>query len=1206
MEKVKFGLVLILMLSLFQNLQAQEKRISINFRNEPMSTALQKVATQGNLRINFNHEDVTSYKVNASISNKTVTEILNMILKGTPLLYQVQGQFITVFLNPKSPAAKARKKNFSVEGTVYDDGGSILPGASVIVTYSTQSWGGTTDLNGAFVINIPVEIAEKEGVFVQVSFVGFKKEKRQVTQKRKNYKFVLSSDTQEVQEVVVTGFGNLDSRKKTSAITSLKMEDILMPGMTSIDQALEGRVPDMIFMQNSGEVGSTARMRIRGTSTLVGNREPLWVLDGIPLTDPVDVTTEQLNDPDYINYIGNAISGINPQDIERIDILKDAAATALYGTRAANGVIVVTTKKGHVGPPSISYSTQMKLVRRPRYTDHNINLMNSQERVQFGKDLCDLHYAFPSNMSMVGYEGAYQNYISGQIDREEFLNQVRNFETVNTDWFKILSRDALTQSHTISLSGGSDKTRYYASLGYTGEDAVVRTQYNNRYTASMNLQTSFTESLQANIRLNGNVQKKNYLPDEIKALNYAYETTRALPCYNPDGSLYYYKRHAYNIGTGKGDSYKYNYNILNEMENSSQTYNANSIIAAFDLKYRYEHIFDFSLSSAYQRSSSTSETWFGEKTNYVAQLKNGEEGDAPLEGTAGKCDLPYGGVLNSSNSISEDFTVRLQANYHQSFGKKNMHLVSAILGYEVNTNRNNGYSDKTRGYFKDRGMKYVNSMTAEDIAKFPEYANWLAKNHRTMTANKTNKLSGYLTASYSYGDYFTINVNGRFDASNKFGSRSNEKFLPVWSVSGMFNIKETFCKDFTVADDMRFRFSYGKTGNMVDGQTPNLLINQGSVDSYFGEYYSTVSAFPNPNLRWEQTDQVNFGLDLSFFNRRLMFGTDIYYKKTKDAFTSVSVPTTNGVSTFMMNGGDITNFGYSFSLSGYPIQTRDWSWYLSTSYSYVKNKVGDNIINEYTIDDYLNGTAIIGGEPIGTFYSYKFMGLDPENGAPLFDDYVDRRHLLENKSLEDVVKMVMVNSGSREPKFTGSLYSTVKWKQLSLSTNFTYSLGSKIRKFALYSEIQNGVSSENNVRKEFVDRWKVPGDEHRTNYPALISPSDPMFVNYRNHWSTQVSADIQGFKPFASDIWNMYDTSDIRVVSGNYLRLSQLTLRYQFPAKMLKRTPISNLAIDFSTSNVFTICSGKLDGQDPSQGGFSATTVLSARPSYTMGVRVTF
>lgn len=1181
------------------------QEITLHLESTSIKEVCKEIETKSDYIFVFseNSERAINKQVKVDIVSKNIREILDYLLVENELQYKVFDKQVVVYGNTESvETTQQRSKRVTISGVVSDETGETLPGVNIYVK-ANKTIGTTTDEGGRYSITVSTE--EEVLVF---AFIGMKNTEIKIKEDMpKVVMVVLKPDDLELGEVVVTGFGEIDARKKTSAITSLKMDDILMPGMTTIDEALEGRVPDMVFMQNSGEVGSTARLRIRGTSTLIGNREPLWVLDGIPLNDPVDVSVEQLNDPDHVNYIGNAISGINPQDIERIDVLKDAAATALYGTRAANGVIVVTTKKGHIGKPSFNYSTQMKVLRRPRYTDKNINLMNSQERMQFGKDLTDLHYAFPNDMTMVGYEGAYDRYIKGEYDYNEFMNQVSYYETINTDLFDILTQDALTQSHTLSLSGGNEKTRYYSSFGYTGEEAVVRSQSNDRYTASMSLQTNLSESLKASIRVNGGVAKKDYLPNEIDPMKYAYNTTRALPMYNPDGSLYYYKRHAYDVGTRKSSEYyKYNYNIFNEMQNASQTYNSNNLIAAFDLMYRYKTILDVSLSTSYQRSASTSETWFGEKTNYVAQLRNGEIDEEPIEGEAGKVDLPYGGVLNSNNNITESMTARLQVNYHDSFGEDKMHMINGSLGYEVNTYTNDGYSDETRGYFKDRGMKYVINESAEDIAKFPAYADWMAKNHRKMSAMKTNKISGYLTLSYSYGDYFSLNTNGRFDASNKFGSRSNEKLLPVWSVSGMLNLKEVFFKDFKGADDVRMRSSYGKTGNMVDGQTPNLLLVQGGLDNYFGEYVSTVSTFPNPNLRWEQTDQVNLGLDMSFLERRLMFGANMYYKKTHDAFVTAPVSTINGMSTYVMNGGDITNKGLSFTVSGYPIRTKDWSWYLSTSYSAVKNKIESDIVNEYNLNDYLNGTAIVSGQPISTFYSYDFLGLDPSNGMPMFDDYEDRRHLLDDKKLEEIIQMVLVNSGSRDPKFNGSLYSTLTYKQLSMNLNFTYNLGNKIRMFDLYSEILSGVSSEDNVQKEFTNRWMVPGDEKTTNLPALISPADPEYQKYVSHWSNRVSSNLQGFKSFASNAWNMYDNSNLRTVTGNYLRLSSLTLRYQMKPSKLKKTPFTSVSFDFSTNNVFTICSSKLKGQDPSQNGFGGSRVLSARPSYTLGLRVSF
>ena len=1091
-----------------------------------------------------------------------------------------------------------------VYGMVFDKTGEPLVGANVRVTLGRKVWTAQTDSKGAYRVKLPAGTSTA-GLSISASYLGMKRQTKSGRSNVAHYDFMLDDHSQSLGEAVVTGYGTISTREKTSAITSLKMEEILMPGMTSLEQALEGRVPDMVFMQNSGEVGATARMRIRGTSTLIGNREPLWVLDGILLSDPVDVTNEQLNDPDYINYIGNAISGINPQDIERVDVLKDAAATALYGTRAANGVIVVTTKKGEPGPPRITYNSQLKYTARPRYSDRDIYLMNSQERVQFGQELMNLHYTFPNHMTMVGYEGAYHRFVTGQTDYNGFLAEVQRAETVNTDWFKLLTHDTFNHNHTVALSGGSETARYYASLGYNREEGVQLHHNNDRYTASLNMQTRIAKVIQANIRLNANVQKKTQLPGEIDLLGYAYGTTRALPAFNNDGSYFFYQRHAYNVGTDKNEQYKYAYNILNEIENAEKLYSSNGIMAALDLTYRFKTLLDLTLTTSYQRTHSDNSTWFGEKSNYAAQLRNAEYGQAPIPGDYGLSDMPYGGVYNTGTNVNENFTLRAQANFRHALGEKKQHLLSASLGYEMNVSNTDGFSENTRGFFKSRGLKYVN-MTAEEMNRFPKYASWVAHNHPTLRADKTHRLSGYAIFSYSYGSLFSLSANTRFDASNKFGSRSNEKFLPVWSASGMLNLKSLLLRQYDAVSDLRLRTSFGKTGNMVDNQTPNLLLRQESLDTYYGENVAKVDALPNPYLRWEQTDQWNVGVDASLFDYRLTVGVDAYYKHTKDAFDNTLVSPFNGVENYVMNGSDITNSGFSINLSAYLLKTRDWSWLVSANYSVVYNSINTKTANKYKIEKYLNGTAIMDGKSIGTFYSYNFIGLDPQNGLPLFDDYRDRQHLLEGQPLDRIMERVGVVSGSREPNFAGSFYSTLRYQQWSLSASFNYALGNKIRKFALYKDVLDGVSSENNVRKEFTHRWRKPGDERHTQLPSLISPSDPAFGDNRYHWSAATPAATQGFETFADNYWMMYDNSNARVVSGSYLRLSNLALRYQFTRKQLKGLPFSNLAFDAAMTNVFTLKSSALEGQDPTQSGFSLQTSLSLRPSFTFGLRVSF
>lgn len=1173
--------------------QANNQSVTLNVKRASLVSVIEDIRRQTNYEFIFNAQDVQSLQgVTLSVKDLSLQGVLNLLLKNTGLEYVVNQQTVII---KKTAVVAQQVESIHLKGYVTDNRKNPLLG--VTVKLANVMLGTSTNHLGYFSLQVPV----KSGA-LEFSFVGFETKKINFTQQTTDtLRIVLEEMITEMEGVVVTGYQKVDKRRSTSAITSVKASDVLVPGMTSIDQALEGRIPELMLMANSGEVGATPRIRVRGTSTMLGNREPLWVLDGFIMHDPVNVSVEDLNNPDYINIIGNAIAGINPQDIERIDVLKDASATALYGTKAANGVIVVTTKRGAMGPARFSYNHSSKLTRRPRYTDKNINLMNSRERVQFGKELSDLHYRFPSNMPLVGYEGALYRYYTGVTDYKQFQQEVLRYETVNTDWFDILTQDAYSHDHTFGVSGGSNTMRYYVSLGANFEDGVSKTTNTKRYTMMVNMDITFSEKMRANFSLSGNIQNKSNLMPNIDAMDYAYNSSRAIPCYNEDGSLFFYDAIGYggmNVSTNK-----FQYNILNEIHNSSNEYRGSTLNANLTLRYKVIDDLDVLVAGNYTHSSTMQEQWWGEKSHYVARLRNAEYGEVGKTGDKGNCILPYGGVLNTNNSEQDSYTFRTQLEYSKLFGEDQQHLASAMAGFELNGSTSRTIGDENRGFVKERGLQFIDNVNLED---YPHYQKWINQNHRTIGHGINKEISGYLTLTYSYYDYFSLNVNGRFDASNKFGSRSNERFLPIWSTSGMWNLKETFLKESKVFSNIRLRASYGIQGNMLEDQSPNLILKQGTINPMYNENVSTVARYPNPDLKWEETRQTNVELELSMFDNRLGVSGTLYWKKTRDCFTTVQVSSVNGVPghSYIMNGGDLENNGYSVVLSGTPIRTKDWNWNVYAYFSGNLNTVRSSTVEKYTIDSYLNGTALVDGESISSFYSYRFLGLSPVNGVPMFNDYSDRRHLLENKSLEDIVMMTMEKSGQRDPKFSGSLSTSVTYKSLSLSMNLTYSLGSKVRLFSLYEPILNGVSAEKNVRHEFVNRWMASGDEQYTNVPVIMSPSDSDYLGYQSHFSTY-RPDVTHIEKFANNVWDMYDKSDIRVVSGNYLKCSSFSLRYTLNPDWLKKTPFSNVQISLNSMNLFTWSAKALKGQDPSQAGFAKPN-LSLRPSYTFQLNVTF
>lgn len=1081
-------------------------------------------------------------------------------------------------------AAEGTDDRVAVSGTVVDGSGEPVVGAVIKLGGETL---GVTDVDGRF--NLTIEKGKAKSL--TVSYIGLKDVAYPISGKQDARGIVIrmEDDAKSIGEVVVTGYQNIDRRHLTSAVSSVSMDDIRIPGVTNLEQMLQGKIPDLVLTNNSGELNATPKIRIRGTSTIIGNREPLWVVDGIIVNDPVDLSPDVLNDPDYVNRIGNAITGLNPQDIERLDVLKDAAATALYGTRAANGVIVITTKKGRVGKPQVRYSATATVHKRPYYTDRKVDLMNSKERVEFSQLLTQMHYIYPHDMPLVGYEYALQCLYNGTYTADQFQQEVQKMETENTDWFDLLTRNSFSHDHNVNISGGSDKIRYYASLGYTNENDVIKDNNNNRYTANSKLDIALTDKLQLSFNISGYMSKKKY--PQINTIDYAYNTSRTIPAYNDDGTYSYYKR------PSSDRNRFFNYNVLNELDNSFRRQNTSGATVTANLRYAPLNWLSFNGIVSASTSHTDQDGYYGENTYYAANLRYCEPGETPTAESL----MPYGGELTTEKDKNKSYTVRLQANFNKTFGSEGMHGISAVLGGEANSNRYEAYARTDRGYYLDRGKKFMTDIPAS----FTSYDAWLRGNVPTITDNRTNLLSAYATLSYSYGNYFTLNANGRYDGSNKFGRRSNDKLLPVWSVSGMTDLMNVFHlgERLPWVSSLVFKASYGEQGNMLDGQTSELVLRRGSVSAYYNELISTAAAFANPDLRWEKTHSSNFAFEGSFLDNRLMVGFEYYYKKTNKAFMSKEISDVNGYSSYVVNSGDITNKGYNVNVTAIPVRNKDWYWSLSASLSKIMNEMKTAPGSQtYSLSDFLNGTAVVKGQPVGTFWSYKFTGLDPEDGGPHFDDGEDIKDQLKSMGRYETYTTVLTPSGRRDPDVTGSINSTLSWKNWRLNVSLYYSLGAKTRLFRIFDDFVSGYSSEMNVNRDLLKAWQKPGDEKITNIPAVMGQLSPGYDKYWRHWSSVY--DYDGVK-IGDNAWTMYDYSNARVVSANYMKIQNISLTYELPKAWLASCRLQRLAITLGATNLYTFCSGKLKGQTPTQGGFTEVQ-LSETPTWTLGLNVTF
>lgn len=1166
-------------------LYAQTQRFTGTFKDTKLQTVLSTIQNKSKVKFVYNASIITSrQRITATAKEEAVDNFLNRILQP----YQLE----VVWSNGVGVIRKIGKQsNIRITGIVRDGYGEPLVGASVLIVGG--QFGVTTDQNGKYMLH-----AHTNDV-LQVSYVGYET-KEIAVDNRNSINITLHEQVNEIAEYVHTGYQSVERNKLTSAVTTLKMDDIKVEGINTIDGMLEGRVPGMIFMKNSGQVGAAPKLRIRGTSTIIGTREPLWVLDGIVLNDPVNVDTESLNDPDFVNLLGNAIAGLNPNDIEQIDVLKDASATALYGSKAGNGVIVITTKKGKIGRPSISYQGSVTYSPRQRYSDQSVYMMTSAERMDVSKELIDRKMYYSEVSQWSGYEDALQKYYSGIIGYDEFKRLSDYYASKNTDWFDLLMRDAISHNHAASISGGSQNIRYYASLGYTNERGVIKGDNLDRYTAAVNVTTRY-KKFGCQFSINANTSSHDYLPSSLGVMDYAYNMSRTTPAYNEDGTLFYYPRRA-SIASNVAP---YQYNILNEIANCGSNTQNDAITMQSQIRYDVLPYLNLQATLAYGITNSNTETYYTKDTYYVAQLR----ADQTLRNDM----CPVGGEMQKSYSRTHNYTARLQANFIKTLGKR--HLINASAGIEAISNENKNYSITRRGYFTEFGGYY--DYVPTDYTGY--YSMWMQNKAALGTNSRllNNQLAWYVTGGYSWNDIYTFNVHMRHEQSNVFGTRANDEFMPIWALSGKWNIKRDILKKVDWVNELDMRGSYGWQGNMLTGQTARMILRQiGITNQYYDQMYATISNYPNPDLKWEKTASSNLGLDFSLFNNKVRGSVAYYYKKTKDAFLNKTISEINGITTYVVNSGTLTNQGFELSLSFTPINQattasggkRGFVWRIDPQIGEVINKLVNKAITNTNVirdnikyTDYLNGSVETSGNALSTFYSYRYKGLSNKNGAPEFYGFEDDNELKErykNMTREEILAEILEESGQREPYIQGGISNYFGYRNWGLSFNLTYSLGNKVRLLKMASGYATACAyPQQNLRKEFVYRWRKPGDEQFTNIPALVTDAQA-----NQGWWQQYPYTTT---PFAGDIYEMYDNSNLRVVSGNYLKMQSLSLRYNLEDKLCQQLGLQSLYLCLSGTNLFTICSSKLKGQDPSISGSSSVINLGVRPTYSFSLNIT-
>ncbi|MCT4644699.1 MAG: SusC/RagA family TonB-linked outer membrane protein [Carboxylicivirga sp.] len=1113
------------------------------------------------------HELEADVRVNLDKENATVQEVLNEVLRNTDMHFKLQDDVIVIY---KEKTAFIQKKDDKlIKGKILDENGDPLPGANIIVQETGS--GTITDTKGEFVLNV-----KTLPVTLNVTFIGFETKKIKL-ENNEYLKLKLISALNDLMEVVVTGYGEIEKRKLSSSVSTIKGEDVIELGTSNVDQMLEGKIAGLVSMENTGTPGAAPKIRIRGNSSITGNREPLWVVDGIILDDPVEISAAELNSADHVNLIGNAISSLNPEDIERIDVLKDASATAIYGTKAANGVIVVTTKKGKGGGMNVRYTNRFSIKTRPNYDQ--LNLMNSADRIAVSHEIYERGLEYLTLPAPTSYEGALYDWQNHNITFEQFQAQVTKFQKQNTDWFDLLFENSLSQKHNVSFSGSSGKVNYYTSLSYQDDQGTVIGEEYKKYNAFTKLNFRFNEKLNLQLTMRVADSNRDYLHSSIDAYKYAYNTSRALAPYDENGDLLFYNR-------SRGNKSTYlQYNVLNEIAHSGREIENRSWNLSSFLKYQIYDWLSFENTMGYNVSNTTEEAYVDNQTYYISKLRKCNLADFDVfdQELAKESVMPFGGILKRNTTSNSSYTFRNAIRLKKRFKKNELNV---NLGNEIRSNSYNGYNFTRGGYYPNRGLTFAQI----DQTRYPKYTSWVKYHPDNAIDNVQNYLSYYATFIYAYDNRYSVNFNYRTDGSNAFGQAESNKFLPVYSTSFRWNgHNESFLENVNWLSQLSLRGSYGIQGNVHPSMTPNLIVKQQPIDPVSTEFGSSIVRLPNPKLRWEKTKTYNIGLDLGLFKNKFTLTAEYYHKKGEDQIISKRVSKISGVNSIAINAGDIVNKGYELAINATLLQKKDFL--LSTNIIGFKNTnevLTSNNEDTYTYHDYVSGNAYLPGNPVDGFYSYRFGGLD-KRGLPTFEG-IDPE---DGATKEERFEKMFVYSGQRTPDVSGSFSLFAKYKRFRINCLFAYSLGAKVRLNNLYSNSgQRLAQPYQNMTADFVNRWRREGDEQHTIIPTLSS--EPMSINF------------SGYDEFIGDsFWQMYNQADMRVVSADYLKLNNVSISYDLGRGVCEKLKVKHITLKAEGRSLHTWASKELNGQDPDHASFGFNTVPTT-PTYSFGVDIKF
>ena len=1078
--------------------------------------------------------------------------------------------------------ATAQSMRFS--GRVTDTDGAPVIGAG-LVCIEKNTAGTTTDLDGNFSITLPAGAKT-----VKFSSVGMKEFVYQLIPGRtENVRIIMEWENTELDQVVVTGYAQTSVKRITGSVAVLNSEKFEAKAISSVDALMQGEVAGVSIKSLSGQPGTQAKITIRGSNNITGSSAPLWVVDGVPLqSESPALSSEQLATGGFDNIFVNGIGNINPNDIESITILKDAAAAAIYGSRAANGVIVVTTKKGEAGKMRISYNNTFSWSFKP---ERSLNLMNSSEKLSWEDELWNefsaAKYAASLTDNTVIYPvvgivgqiraglGDFASMKGDKAAQDKYIESLRN---VDTNWYNLLFRNSFSQGHHLSLSGGSGKSTYYVALGLNDEDGMLIHNDYRRYNVNAKMTLTPTDWARIDVGMEAARQESKMPYSTVDPFYYAFFSNPYERAYNADGSYaadntwftlgYYNGRGAEQVMPKNG------FNIIRELDsNYSKTANTNGTFRA-QTDFRIIEPLHFVGLVSYSYSNNSTDKVI-DKYSYSAfrdRLGSDDRSQTNLYGN-----------ISQNRTNRNSYVARGHFSFNKTFAET--HTVNLLAGAELRGSGSNTIFTKRYNYDPKTGTTSLPQISGPQDE-------WLSEVEKLNGEyfSKTRYASFYASADYYLGKSIVLNASFRTDGSSNFGS--NKQFNPTWSAGAAWHIGEEawMKKALPALSHATLRAAYGFTGD-VNTSTSHLLVIQYLQQQYryFGDEtfnLGTIPSAPNPDLGWEKTQDAKAGLDFGLWKDRLTLNTEYYYRLSTDVVTSSPVQSTTGFTHVYFNAADIMNSGIELTLNGKIIQTKDWGLSAAVNFAYNYNKVLK--YNPVSKSGITSKDRYVEGYPTGAIFSGKYAGIASDTGLYQFELRPDATiSTATDLNKPDNYRYFL---GTTIAPYTGGFNLSASWRQLRLSISGVYSFGCKtyenFRYPASYSNASHSGVSTETVQSQFSDLYgnHLNVEKDRTNRWTATHTTGVKYPRIYDYFDGKYN--------FAS--YNPMDSSIIDAVylkNNSYLRIKSVILTYSLPGAAVKKMRMRGLSFNVSLNNFFTFT--KYDGMDPEIPGATYPTTRS-------------